>query len=204
MPNWIFSTATFSGTEEAVHKLIKIGLEHSGLPSTGDLRQDFNLLVAEGKSPELDEEAQRVVMTKGLTARTFLPIPETYILYDTTNHPNRYPDAAKEQQEKYGAVGWYDYNCLTLGTKWDFELTNVELEERDNRWLFYTDIETAWDYPAQWFVAMKGLVSELKVDFIVDNYYDPPEDDDDPFEACRLYGYVDDGEIKEGRRFEEL
>jgi len=204
MPNWIFSTATFSGTEEAVHKLIKIGLGHSGLPSTGDLRQDFNLLVAEGKSPELDKEAQRVVMTKGLTARTFLPIPETYILYDTTNHPNRYPDAAKEQQEKYGAVGWYDYNCLTLGTKWDFELTNVELEERDNRWLFYTDIETAWDYPAQWFVAMKGLVSELNVDFIVDNYYDPHEDDDDPFEACRLYGYVDDGEIKEGRRFEEL
>lgn len=132
MPNWIFSTATFSGTEEAVHKLIKIGLEHSGLPSTGDLRQDFNLLVAEGKSPELDKEAQRVVMSKGLTARTFLPIPETYILYDTTNHPNRYPDAAKEQQEKYGAVGWYDYNCLTLGTKWNFELTNVELEERDN------------------------------------------------------------------------
>lgn len=202
MPNWIFSTATFSGTEEAVHKLIKIGLENSQIQSTGDLRQDFNLLVAEGKSPELDEEAQRVVMTKGLTARTFLPIPETYILYDTTNHPNKYPDAAKEQQEKYGAVGWYDYNCLTLGTKWDFELTNVELEERDNRWLFYTDIETAWDYPAQWFVAMKGLVSELKVDFIVDNYYDPPEDDDDPFEACRLHGYVDDGEVKEGRRID--
>lgn len=202
MPNWIFSYATFSGTEEAVHKLIKIGLENSGLPSTGDLRQDFNLLVAEGKSPELDEEAQRVVMTKGLTARTFLPIPETYILYDTTNHPNKYPDAAKEQQEKYGAVGWYDYNCLTLGTKWNFELTNVELEERDNRWLFYTDIETAWDYPAQWFVAMKGLVSELKVDFIVDYYYAPPEDDDDPFEACRLHGYVDDGEVKEGRRID--
>lgn len=76
------------------------------------------------------------------------------------------------------------------------------LRERDNRWLFYTDIETAWDYPAQWFVAIKGLVSELKVDFIVDYYYDPPEDDDDPFEACRLHGYVDDGEVKEGRRID--
>jgi hypothetical protein len=49
---------------------------------------------------------------------------------------------------------------------------------------------------------MKGLVSELKVDFIVDYYYDPPEDDDDPFEACRLHGYVDDGEVKEGRRID--
>ena len=85
MPNWIFSSATFSGTEEAVHKLIKIGLENSQIQSTGDLRQDFNLLVAEGKSLGLDKETQRVVMTKGLTARTFLPIPETYILYDTTN-----------------------------------------------------------------------------------------------------------------------
>ena len=202
MPNWIYSSATFSGTEEAVNKLIKIGLENSQIQSTGDLRQDFNLLVAEGKYLGLDKETQRVVKRKGLTARTFMPIPETFILYDTVNNPDRYPEAAKEQQEKYGAVGWYDYNCLTLGTKWDFELTNAELLKKDNCWLFHIpDIETAWDYPAQWLVAMKGLVPELKVDFTVYNYYEPPEDEYDP-EACCLHGYVEDGEVKEGRRID--
>ena len=197
MPSWKFSSAAFYGTPDAIHKLIKIGLENSKLQSTGDLRQDFDLLVAEGKHLEADEKTHQVVSVKGLTARTFLPMPETFLLFDTTNHPDQYPDAAKEQKEKYGAVGWYDYNCLTLGTKWDFDLQEVILEEVAGWCELSFDIQTAWDYPDQWFIAINKLVPELIVSFTVLGYYEPADilDCSGEYDLC---GYVEDGVIKEG------
>jgi len=63
MPNWIYSSATFSGTKDAVHKLKK-RLENSELQSTGDLKQNFNLLVADRWSLGLDKENHLVVQKK--------------------------------------------------------------------------------------------------------------------------------------------
>ena len=60
MPNWIYSSATFSGTKDVVHKLKK-RLENSELQSIGDLKQNFNLLVADRWSLGLDKENHLVV-----------------------------------------------------------------------------------------------------------------------------------------------
>lgn len=194
MPNYVYSTIAFRGTEESIHKLIKIGLENSCMPSTGDMQRDFGLLVSEGKTLQLDEQKHGVKLEKGLSARTFLPMPETFLLYDTTNYPKNYPNAVKEQQEKYGVVGWYDYNKQTLGVKWNFDLTEVDLQplELSGIWMFGMDIETAWVYPDQWLIRIQKMVPELDVSIRTLTGID----DDGDF--AEFSGYVEDGIVKEG------
>ena len=194
MPNYVYSTIVFRGTAESIHKLIKIGLENSCLNSTGNMRRDFGLLVSEGKTLQLDEQNHSIKLEKRLTARTFLPIPETFLLYDTTNYPKQYPDAVKEQQEKYGVVGWYDYNKQTLGVKWNFDLTEADLQplELSGIWMFSMDTETAWDYPDLWLVRIKEMVPELDVSIQALTGID------DDGEFAEFSGYVEDGIVKEG------
>lgn len=194
MPNYVYSTIAFRGTEEYIHKLIKIGLENSCMPSTGDMQRDFGLLVSEGKTLQLDEQNHGVKLEKGLSARTFLPMPETFLLYDTTNYPKNYPNAVKEQQEKYGVVGWYDYNKQTLGVKWNFDLTEVDLQplELSGIWMFGMDIETAWVYPDQWLIRIKKMVPELDVSIRALTGID------DDGEFVEYSGYVENGIVKEG------
>ena len=164
------------------------------MPSTGDMQRDFGLLVSEGKTLQLDEQNHGVKLEKGLSARTFLPMPETFLLYDTTNYPKNYPNAVKEQQEKYGVVGWYDYNKQTLGVKWNFDLTEVDLQplELSGIWMFGMDIETAWVYPDQWLIRIKKMVPELDVSIRTLTGID----DDGGF--AEFSGYVEDGIVKEG------
>lgn len=194
MPDYVYSTIVFRGTEESIHKLIKIGLENSCLLSTGDMQRDFGLLISEGKTRQLDEQNHVVRLEKRLTARTFLPMPETFLFYDTTNYPKQFPDAVKEQLERYGAVGWYDYNKQTLGVKGDFDLTEADLEplELSGIWMFSMDTETAWDYPDQWLIRIKEMVPELDVSIQALTGID----DDGKF--AEFSGYVEDGIVKEG------
>ena len=212
MPDWICSGVGIKGSKEALHKLIKIGLENSSLQSTDDLQHDFDLLVNEGKHLVFDEQSNSVKLEKGLTARTFLPMPETFLLYDTTNYPEQYPDAVKEQQEKYGVVGWYDYNRQTLGTKWDFDLTEVSLDNMpadlpedttgtSDIWDFFMETETAWNYPDEWMIRIKEMVPELDVSIEV-HYGFFNDDDDESVDnddvIPDISGYIEDGVFKEG------
>ena len=176
MPNWSYNTIALQGKKEAVHEFIKLGLRNSNLEVSDDIVKDFNLLVSDGQTKvtageEHDFEAKKreICYDKWLSARTFLPMPDTFLMYDTTNYANAFPiDVVKEQKEKYGAVGWYDYNCLTLGTKWNFGLDNhgeeVTLEEvAPNVWRFRFYCETAWSMPLAWCGAMKKQFPDLMV-----------------------------------------
>ncbi len=194
MPDYVYSTIVFRGSEESIHKLIKIGLENSCLPSTGDMQRDFGLLVNEGKTLRLDEQSNSVKLEKGLSARTFLPMPETFLLYDTTNDPKRFPNAVKEQQEKHGVVGWYDYNKQTLGVKWNFDLTEADLQplELSGIWMFCMNTETARNYPDQWLIRIKEMVPELDVSIQALTGID------DDGEFAEFSGYVEDNTVKEG------
>lgn len=77
----------------------------------------------------------------------FIPIPKTFLDYDTTNkirprdavtrttdgkcvplfnsdeeydkYVNGYNEAKEYQKKTYGVVGWYDWNIQNWGTKWD-------------------------------------------------------------------------------------
>ena len=182
MPNWSYNTVALQGKKEAVHKFIKIGLNNSGLESTNDIMKDFDLLKAEGKTKTVKNEVHgnksevgEIEMETYLSARTFLPMPDTFLLYDTTNYPNAYPVAVvKEQKEKYGAIGWYDYNCLTLGTKWNFKLGENDepsidtIDGHDDCYRIVFTCDTAWSMPIAWLCAIKNLVPELGV-FIMSN-----------------------------------
>ena len=162
MPNWSYNTVVLQGKKEAVHKFIKIGLENSNLQSLNDIDKDWELLCKEGKT-KVDSND---IMETNLSARTFFPMPDTFLLYDTTNCPDKYPEAVKEQREKYGAVGWYDYNCLTLGTKWNFVLKDpacCPVQEHEDYYRIVFTCDTAWSMPDQWLINVKNLVPELFV-----------------------------------------
>ena len=162
MPNWSYNTVVLQGKKEAVHKFIKIGLENSNLQSLNDIDKDWELLCKEGKTKVNSND----IMETNLSARTFFPMPDTFRLYDTTNNPKKYPEAVEEQREKYGAVGWYDYNCLTLGTKWNFALgdpTCCPVQEHDDYYRIVFTCDTAWSMPDQWLINVKNLVPELFV-----------------------------------------
>ena len=170
MPNWCYNTIVIQGKKDALHKLIKIGLENSGLESTDDIEKDFIRLRDEGKH-KVENENDEIVLTDGLTARTFTPMPDVFFGGDTTNYPDKYPEKAKEQKEKYGVVGWYDYNLDTLGTKWDFKIGNpdngeeflAKFEELETRNIcrITFDCDTAWSAPIEWMKAIRRLVPEL-------------------------------------------
>ena len=166
MPNWSYNTIALQGKKDAMHKFIKIGLENSGLVSTGNIDDDFALLVKEGKTKVVNG-INTIGLETYLSARTFLPIPDTFLLYDTTNYPNKYPvDVVKEQKEKYGAIGWYDYNCKTLGVKWNFKIgEDVEpsLDYVNGTYRIIFRCDTAWSMPIAWLVSVKELVPDLFV-----------------------------------------
>jgi hypothetical protein len=108
-----------------------------------------------------------------ITMRSWLPMPKTFKEWDTTNNMDTfewfshdknlpqeelhkeyekyvrgYKRACQYQRDKYGVVGWYDYNCLTLGCKWDAELKCLSiLEETKDTIIIAFTLETAWSMP---------------------------------------------------------
>ena len=137
MPNWTYNTITITGEKEELAKMMNDAVKHDD--GDGEIR--FS---------------------------SWFPIPETFLKYDTTNHPNgegfevgygyrdglgnsgiateeliaEYKRATKEQREKYGVVGWYDYNKKYFGCKWDCEV-RVDDTEQDDETLVLS-VMTPW------------------------------------------------------------
>lgn len=109
----------------------------------------------------------------GFDFNKVIPMPETYKKYDTTNHPDgdrlvlghlytdpvtkknstvtkklieEFKKATKEQREKYGAVGWYDWSCKYWGTKWNACESNWGETA--------VEFDTAWSAPVPVFEAL--------------------------------------------------
>lgn len=165
MPNWSYNHIIFIGKEETMNELFKIGLRNSNVEPLETMNDNFNLLLSQAKVKELNDNGC-VELVGGLTARTFLPMPDTYLLHDTTNQPNMYPVEVVEEQRSMGAVGWYDYNCLTLGTKWDFDLDGFTIDTVLGKKGVYQvsfSCDTAWSMPVPWMVAIKNMLPELQI-----------------------------------------
>lgn len=152
MPNWTFNTITITGNNDAIKKFKTDAVKH----------KDGTLSLS-----------------------SWMPIPETFLKYDTTNHPNgeglkvgdkwwdglgphgdkvvteelieEFKQATKEQAEKYGVVGWYDYNVKTFGCKWDSEVA-IE-SEGDGRITLTAD--TPWSAPNKWLRTLSKNYPEL-------------------------------------------
>lgn len=151
MPNWTFNTITVRGSKEDLNKMMNDAEKTDGV----------------------------------LNLSSWFPVPETFKKYDTTNHPDgkglkvgedwydglgphegkvteelieEFKQATKEQREKYGVVGWYDYNCKMYGCKWNSEL-NVE-HQSDEEVVFTAD--TPWSAPDAWLLRMSAKYPTLE------------------------------------------
>lgn len=153
----------------------------------------FNTIKINGKNEDIEKylsDASKHENGK-LYLSSWIPIPETFKKYDTTNHPNgerleigkpirfweedsptvtqelidEYKVATKEQMEQYGVVGWRDYNCMTYGCKWDSRL-EVESQVDGELTLF---CETPWSPPCNFFHTMSERYPELTFNMSFDS-----------------------------------
>ena len=154
MPNWTYNVITIQGSKSDIDKLMNDAVK----------KEDGHLYLS-----------------------SWFPVPESFLKYDTTNHPNgaglrvgdklwtglsnlngpivteelieEYKKATREQKEKYGVVGWYDYNCKYFGCKWDSE---VEIEEReDEQVVLRTD--TPWTAPEMFLLRLSLRYPDLYI-----------------------------------------
>lgn len=149
MPNYVANRVVLVGSDENIKKVVELVKGDEGV-------FDFNKIV---------------------------PMPETFIKYDTTNHPNgkqlvvgqriswekdspvvteelveEYKQATREQEEKYGVVGWYDWRLRNWGTKWN--ACDARVTEDG---VFFFD--TAWNAPIRVLAALSKLFPEVKIQF---------------------------------------
>lgn len=149
MPNYVANKIVLVGSDEDITKVVEFVKGDNGV-------FDFNRIV---------------------------PMPETFRKYDTTNHPNgkqlvvgepigyekgapivteelieEYKRATREQWEKYGVVGWYDWSRRYWGTKW-----NSCDAMYCGAGVFYFD--TAWSAPIPVLVALSELFTDVEIQF---------------------------------------
>ncbi len=100
----------------------------------------------------------------------FLPTPQE--LVDTVagsmaHGPERDAHQAqmKSNIEKYGYKDWYDWNVANWGTKWDFNLENVERQDPNT---VTASFESAWAPPTGAYEKLMALGFEVEA-----MYYEP-------------------------------
>lgn len=123
------------------------------------------------KSSESDFDFNKIV-----------PMPETFNRFDTTNHPagrgleigkkishlpgapivtkeliQQYKDATREQAERYGVIGWYDWHCRYWGTKWN--AYDIETFSDDSECVRF---DTAWTCPAPAIKELSRLFPDVR------------------------------------------
>lgn len=156
MPNWVKNTVALKGTKQQMTKLFS---QVADVKTWEDVENNIDTFESKLK----------------LSMRSFLPMPQTFLDWDTTNAMKRfewfcegkkqsqeelrqeydkyvrgYMAARKYQQKTYGCVGWFDYNKKTLGCKWDAYLFNWTIEdklEEDDIVIVYFSVDTAWSIP---------------------------------------------------------
>ena len=173
MPNWVNSCFSLQGSKDTIHNFIKLGLTNSNLETSNDIEKDFERLLKEattktvvgkGTGKEVNDLTDEIF----LSMRTFRPSPDTFLKYDTTNYAEFFKEEADKQRSEYGVVGWYDYNCATLGTKWNAELTDCSLrafDENPNYYRFDFCLDTAWSFPAAWCRYIKEKFPDIVIKF---------------------------------------
>lgn len=149
MPNYVANRVVLVGSDENIKKVVEFVKSDYGV-------FDFNKIV---------------------------PMPETFRKYDTTNYPNgkqlkvgqrvswkedspivteelieEYKQATREQAEKYGVVGWYDWSVKYWGTKWN--ACDALVTEGG---VFFFD--TAWSAPIPVLTALSKLFPEVEIQF---------------------------------------
>ena len=185
MPNWVTNNIVVIGNEDCMKKF---------LSSITEEKESLQEMVDD-------------LSKKELKLSSFKPIPEDFhIEIDTTNHPDKYPEIATYQKEHYGVVGWYEFNLMWFGCKWDVGVKVEMLVKCDNKDLYELHIstETPWSPPTNWLLTLrmenpKLTFIELAIDecfnfvSIIDYTNDESIDcleDKDPFEDEEIFDEI--------------
>jgi len=192
MPNWSFNTVAIRGAKNEV-----INFLNEGLKRTHGRKKSFSPIAENASTAEIKEKLDKY----GLSLRSWLPMPRTFIQWDTTNsmknfdwwlqdtkrvslswkeiqeqleelqkqygeeyqkYCDGYNKAKQHQLKKYGVAGWYDYNCMTLGTKWNSRIESWSFQnENEDEFLITFYCETAWSLPDRWVCKMQDLHPNL-------------------------------------------
>lgn len=175
MPNYSNNTIVIYGNANNVLAVLNKAVRNCGGKNkkTIDGAISFlnkNAYVVSGSTTNHDPKSpNKGIMTitkeKGLYMGTFLKTPKTFMQYDTTNYPNIFKDAARYQREKYGVVGWYDYNRLrAFGCKWDAELTITEVVGYDfDKARIVLTCDTVWSMPTLFLHNLKKAFPEVNI-----------------------------------------
>lgn len=164
MPNWTYGSYAIKGKKENVLNFLNEGLKNSKLKPQSSCSMAVDVLLTNAKTKTYNvvsssiNNPRKVIYGNGLTLDTFRPMPDTFIMWDTTNYKKELKNIAKYQKRKYGVIGWYDYGIEKLrGVKWDTDLSNFRLSyEDDNIAVVEFDADTAWTYPFLWLEWVKN------------------------------------------------
>ena len=149
MPNWVENQIIIKGTEEQILTLLNEILENSNEEKCDTFGAAYEKVQTSAKHKIPNEEKTATVLGKGLRFSSVFPIPDTFLLNDTTNEPDQFPDAVKEQSEGWGIIGWYDYNLRFFGCKWDCEMSMsiMEIPIDSNECALSVECDTPWASP---------------------------------------------------------
>lgn len=169
MPNWICNQIEIRGDEDKVLALV---MHAAGKAFGKEFASVDDALCAwrDAKDKPLMSDFDRE------------DYPETFLKYDTANYNSatgRFPDgekeaylqAEKEQMEKYGVVGWCDYNLLRFGCKWNMGVGLAGYVPG----LFQISVDTPWSEPDGWLERMAkdfGVTIVNEVDGEIDYPYE--------------------------------
>lgn len=90
-----------------------------------------------------------------------MPRPTIFDEFDATNEPEKYSDAAKEQEEKYGVIGSYNWNNKYYGCKWDCSFDTTQYCESDSKAFISIYFDSPWTSPISWFENMQAKYPHL-------------------------------------------
>lgn len=174
MPNWMENKICVKGREKDLVSLLNLALRNSGAAEvvgadgSGDKLQDAidsisaNATFKTGVGDVFTREKKEISFEKGISMSTFLPIPDTFLEYDTENFQGVFPDAEKEQMDTYGVVGWYRYNLKFFGCKWDSPLTDFQSEwVSDDIFILSFATTTPWSQPDGFLTRLDNMFPSL-------------------------------------------
>lgn len=177
MPNWVTTELSLSSEKNkdlvTLLNTLRKTYDKEPLTSLEDLATDsfsYPLSSIVGKMPDTFKdydttnytaERLREMKEKGIKPFSFPKDKEL-----TEEYIEAFAKAEKEQREKYGVVGWYDYNCKYLGTKWDSDMSggdNLPTVSLDGNSIFFF-FDTAWSPAEPAFKRLAEIISENNLD----------------------------------------
>lgn len=177
MPNWVTNTIIVRGKEKNIINFLNYGIKEEENKIKSLEREELDKLNGKlslrsfiPKEYPFNEEdfALDLANTKMdkvmfLNSEYHKEPREYYKSYE--EYSKAYDELKEKQMAARGICGWYDYNCATLGTKWDsyFSYINKVCDDIGDESFISLECETAWCCPDLWLHAVQKKFPDVKI-----------------------------------------